>query len=209
MRICLLLCLWLSAFPSLAEPPTWRVDPVHTRIGIAVDHAGFSRSLATLSASDGWLWWDGQNPSTARVEIELEPGRLDFGDSRWNQAVHGRQLLDVQRHPRARFVSRQVLAQDDGSLRIEGELTLRGITAPVILQARLNGQRRHPMPPFRQTVGFSATGQLSRAAFGATAWADMVADSVELRIELEASRQRRSPDTAPSGIPLPDEDTLP
>src|SRR5690606_29745587 len=53
-----------------------------------------------------------------------------------------------------------------------------------------NGARRHPLPPFRRTVGFSATATLSRADFGITAWRSMIGDTVELRIEAEAMRVR-------------------
>lgn len=203
MRRRVLLCLPLllcvaSATAARNRPPVWLVDPVHTRVAIAVDHAGFSRSLAAMSVTSGRLWWDADAPSTSRVDIQLTPARLDFGDSRWNQAVHGPQVLDVARHPDARFVSREVSQREDGSLVIDGVLTLRGMDVPVQLNARLNGQRRHPMPPFRQTVGFSATGELSRAAFGITAWPTMVGDRIQLQIELEATLDRNAGPETPS-----------
>jgi hypothetical protein len=58
----------------------------------------------------------------------------------------------------------------------------------------LNGARRHPMPPFRRTVGFSATTVLSRKDFGIDAWPNVIGDTVELRIEAEATRARQRDD---------------
>lgn len=208
MRLMLLLSL-LCSMPALAAPQSYRVDPVHSRIALAVDHAGFSQSMAMVSVSAGELLWDADDPAASHVDVRIDLRQLDFGDERWNQAVLGRALLDVQRHPQARFRSSTVQALDEGHLRIDGTLELRGVHAPVTLMARLNGQRRHAMPPFRQTLGFSATATLSRAAFGADAWAGMVGDSVQLRIELEATRNRAAGTPADEPPAPADAPTLP
>lgn len=189
MRVLLPLLLLTSA-TGQAAPALYQIDPIHSRVALAVEHAGFSDSMAMVSVHSGQLLWDARRPADARVEVVIDLQRLDFGDPEWNRAVLGRALLDVQRHPQARFRSSTVQVLEDGQLRIDGTLELRGVQAPVSLLARHNGQRRHPMPPFRQTVGFSATTTLSRAAFGADAWASMVGDAVTLRIELEATRTR-------------------
>lgn len=182
--------LLLAIPPALAGEPAWVLDTVHSRVLVAVDHAGFSQSLAILPVSAGQLHYDPEHPERARVEVSFEPARLDFGNARWNAAVHGSGLLDVQRHRQARFFSTRVTRNADDSLQVEGMLELRGISAPVVLQARRNGLRRHPLPPFRPTVGFSATAGLSRSAYGVSAWPALVGDVVSLRIEIEAARQR-------------------
>lgn len=176
-----------------AEPPhpdalAYALDPVHTRIAIAVDHAGFSKAIGTVSGTTGTLHlvpgsWEG-----ARVEASIPLSRLDFGDGDWNRAVAGGGLLDSGRHPVANFRSLRVEALDAGRARIHGELELRGTTRAVVLDAVRNAEKRHPLPPFRHTVGFSATATLSRAEFGSTAWASMIGDAVEVRIEVEATR---------------------
>lgn len=164
------------------------IDPVHTRIAITVDHAGFSKAIGTVSGTSGTLHlvpgsWEG-----ARVEASIPLARLDFGDEGWNRAVAAGGLLDTVRHPEATFRSLRVEAVDAERARIHGELTLRGVAREVVLDAVRNAQKRHPMPPFRHTVGFSATATLSRADFGSTAWGSMIGDEVGVRIELEATR---------------------
>lgn len=181
-----------QAIAAAAEPhpdaATYALDPVHTRVMIAVDHAGFSKAIGTVSGTTGTLLlvpgsWEG-----AQVSAEIPLARLDFGDAGWNRAVAAGGLLDSGRHPVASFRSLRVEPIDATHARIHGELRLRGITRPVVLDAVRNAERRHPLPPFRQTAGFSATATLSREEFGSTAWGSMIGDAVEVRIEVEASR---------------------
>jgi polyisoprenoid-binding protein YceI len=194
----LLLALSALSTPARAEPDTYAIDPVHTRVLVAVDHAGFSSALGTLSGAQGTLWFDpdADDWRGARVEVDLPLERLDFGDEAWNRATRARGLLDAEAHPVARFVSTRVEPLDAQRARIFGQLRLRGVEREVAMEVRLNAARRHPLPPFRRTVGFSATATLSRADFGIDAWKSMIGDAVELRIEAEATRTRNvAPDT--------------
>ena len=170
------------------EAESHALDPVHTRVMIAVDHAGFSKAIGIVSGTTGTLLlvpgsWEG-----AHVSARIPLSRLDFGDERWNRAVAAGGLLDSDRHPVASFRSLRIEPLDAAHARIHGELTLRGTTREVVLDAVRNAERRHPLPPFRHTVGFSATATLSRAEFGSTAWGSMIGDVVEVRIEVEAVR---------------------
>lgn len=164
------------------------LDPVHTRVAIAIDHAGFSRAIGTVSGTTGTLWlvpgsWEG-----ARVQAEIPVSALDFGDAAWNRAAAARGLLDSERHPVATFTSTRVEPLDGQRARVHGVLVLRGIAREVVLDATRNGERRYPLPPFRHTVGFSATTTLSRSEFGSSAWGSLIGDAVEVRIEVEAAR---------------------
>ena len=74
---------------------------------------------------------------------------------------------------------------------MHGVLTLHGVSKEVKLDVTLNALKRHPLPPFRRTAGFSATTTLSRAEFGIDAWQSVIGDRVELRLEVEATRTRK------------------
>lgn len=175
-----------AAEPAAAQVRGYRLDPVHTRVVFALDHAGFSRALGTVSGSTGALAFDPGDWRSARVRVDLPLQRIDLGEDAWNRAA--RQMLDVERFPHARFVSATVEPVDANHAAICGTLSLHGVERPLCMQATFNRLERAPMPPFRYTAGFSATASLRRSDFGIDDWKDMVGDEVELRIEVEATR---------------------
>jgi polyisoprenoid-binding protein YceI len=185
-----LLALALLPGAAAAQAQRYELDPVHTRVMFGVSHAGFSNALGTVSGSTGELWFDADDWSSARLSAIVPIARVDLGDAKWNDATLARNLLDAGDYPEARFVSTRIEPRDATHATVHGQLTLRGVTREVALQVTLNGAKRHPMPPFRRTVGFSATTMLSRKAFGISAWPSMIGDQVELRIEAEATRAR-------------------
>ena len=170
--------------PAAAAAEDFAIDPVHTRVMVAIEHAGFSHALGTVSGSSGRVTL-GDGWADARVDVTLPLDRLDFGDAGWNRAVRG--LLDTGAHPRARFVSDNVTPRDATHAQVCGLLTLHGVSRPLCMDATLNGVRRHPMPPFRRTAGFSAVAHLDRFDYGVDAWPTVIGRDVEMRIELEAS----------------------
>ena len=201
------LLLFGTGAAVMAAPAQYTLDPVHTRVQFAIDHAGFSKAIGTVSGSTGTIVFDPDDWSTARVEVSIPIARVDLGDAKWNQATLARNLLDAERHPVATFISTRIEPINAQRAIVHGELTLRGETSEVALQVVLNGLKRHPLPPFRRTVGFSATAALSRADFGIDAWRSVIGDAVELRLEVEATRSRGGADAADAGddADLPDD----
>ena len=184
--------LVLTSLAATAAPVRYALDPVHTRVLFAVEHAGFSKALGTVSGSSGTLVFDPDDWAAATLEVTVPLRRADLGDAKWYEATLARNLLDAERFPDAHFVSTKVEASDATHAKVTGNLTLHGVTRRVTLDVTLNALKRHPLPPFRRTAGFSATATLSRAAFGVDAWKSMIGDTVELRIEAEAVREGRA-----------------
>lgn len=195
IRHCVAVALILPSLAAIAParaagPETYGLDPVHTRVMFAVSHAGFSQAIGTVSGSRGRLSFDRADWRSARLEVEVPLTRLDLGDAKWNRAALAANLLDGKRHPLARFVSERVEPDpaDPDRAQVCGRLSLHGATRPLCLDVRLNALKRHPLPPFRRTAGFSASARLSRADYGIDAWKSAIGDEVELRIEAEAVR---------------------
>ena len=192
---CLLACILACAgTANAAGPETYTLDPVHTRVVFLVEHAGFSHAMGAISGSSGTLRFDRDDWRSAQVDVTVPLTRLDLGDAKWNAAALAANLLDGKRHPEARFVSNQVEPIDADHAKACGELTLHGVTGSVCMDVTLNALKRHPLPPFRRTAGFSATATLSRKAFGIDAWPSVIGDEVKLLIEAEAVRSRASRD---------------
>ncbi len=163
--------------PAIAAAPVrYELDPVHTRVLFAVSHAGFSQALGTVSGSQGTLVFDPDDWSGATLEVSVPLQRLELGDADWNRAALARNLLDAQRWPEARFVSTRVEVRAPDRFVVQGELTLHGVTRALALEVTFNAARRHPLPPFRRTAGFSATTSISRRDFGIDALPSVIGD---------------------------------
>ena len=198
----LLLCTLLSA-PTWAASEHYQLDPVHTRVMFSVGHAGFSKAIGTVSGSTGTLLFDAEDWSTAQVEVSVPLQRVDLGDEKWNQSVMAGNLLDTTRVPAATFVSTRVEPVDNQHALVHGLLTLHGVAREVTLDVTFNALKRHPLPPFRRTVGFSASTTINRADFDIDAWKSVIGDEVELRLEVEAVRSRKPGDTASEATEAP------
>ena len=184
----------------------YELDPVHTRVMFAISHAGYSQAIGTVSGSTGSLEFDPDDLAGARLQASVPLTRLELGDAKWNRAALARNLLDGEEHPLATFLSDRVEPVDERHATVFGTLTLHGVSRPVALDVVVNKIRRYPLPPFRRTAGFSATTTISRKDFGITAWPTVIGDSVELRIEAEATRahadaSRADDPVAPAGEP--------
>lgn len=185
-----LLCL-LPALPARADE--FRLDPVHTRVAFQISHAGFSRPVGTFAGASGWLRFDPADWMTAQVDVRIPLATLNLGDADWQAKILDRTFFDATRYPEAHFVSTRVepLADDGGGeirhARVFGTLDLHGVQHEIALDVHLNALKRHPLPPFRRTAGFSATATLRRSDFGMDAWKSVVGDEVTLIIEAEAT----------------------
>jgi len=205
----LLLALALGCFAG--APQAWAgseeyvLDPVHTRVMFAVEHAGFSKALGTISGSTGGLVFDPLDWASASLEVSVPLQQLDLGDRKWNRATLASNLLDAERFPTARFVSSRVERLEDNRGSVIGMLTLHGVTREVKLDVVFNALKRHPLPPFRRTAGFSATATISRSDFGISAWKSMIGDEVQLRMEVEAVRGSFAGAGGEEAIPSVDE----
>jgi polyisoprenoid-binding protein YceI len=200
---CLLACtLACAGAANAAGPEAYALDPVHTRVVFLVEHAGFSHAMGAVSGSSGTLRFDRDDWRSAQLDVTVPLTRLDLGDAKWNAAALASNLLDGKRYPEARFVSTQVEPIDAEHARACGDLTLHGVTGPVCMEVTFNALKRHPLPPFRRTAGFSATATLSRKAFGIDAWPSVIGDEVKLLIEAEAVRSRVTQDGNEASDPV-------
>ncbi|KRG70218.1 hypothetical protein ABB29_08085 [Pseudoxanthomonas dokdonensis] len=168
----------------------YTLDPVHTRVMFTVEHAGYSNAIGTVSGSTGSLRFDPDDWSSAQLQVRVPMQRVDMGDEKWNRATQARNLLDTEAFPEATFISTAIEPIDPQHASVTGMLTLHGISREIVMQVKLNALKRYPLPPFRRTVGFSASTTISRADFGIDAWSSLIGDRVDLRIEAEAQASR-------------------
>lgn len=177
-------------------PPAWRIDPGHTFVHWEVVHMGTSTSRGRFERLDGTIGFDARRQALD-VGLQVDTRSVSTGSAPFDAVLKGAQLLDAEAHPQAWFVARRAEFDGDAPRRVHGEITLRGQSAPLTLTATrwrcgLNLLFR------REVCGGDFEARLSRAAFGMTLAAGLVADEVRLLIQVEAVRA-----DAPATAPVP------
>lgn len=189
MRIRLLSAAALLAFaaaPAFAAPVTYKIDPTHTTVLAQWNHFGFSNPSASFGNVEGTLVYDAADVARSSVEVTLPLSGLEGFSAKFNEHLRSADFFDAAKFPKATFKSTKVEAAGEGKLKVTGDLTVKDITRPVVLDVTLNKAADHPMTK-APTIGFDATTTLSRTEFGVGNYAPAVSDEVELRITTEAS----------------------
>jgi polyisoprenoid-binding protein YceI len=175
--------------PPPAELPAgaYRLDPEHATLLLKIDHLGFSQLVGRFDRFDATLDFEPDNPEASSLTAEIDPASIDFDLPQFEDDLRGPDWFDVARFPEARFASREVVATGENTGRITGDLTVHGVTQPVILEVVFNGGG-NSLVTGRYTLGFAAMGTVSRSAFGLGAYAPAVGDAVVLEIHAEFQR---------------------
>lgn len=193
-----------ASAPAASEAPVdvpagaYTLDQSHTSVIFRVDHLGFSKYTARFKQATAQLQFDPANLAASQVTVNVDANSLetDFPDPAthdFNAQLRGEQWLNTAQYPQITFRSTKVEVTGPRTMRIHGELTLRGVPRPMTLDARFNGgYAGHPMDR-NARIGFSARGTLKRSEFGisfgipAPGTTMGVGDEVEVIIETEFS----------------------
>ena len=187
MRKTLLVAALLAfAGSAFAAPVTYKIDPSHTNVLASWDHFGFSNPSINFGKAEGTLVYDAEKVSNSSVQVTLPLTGLSALADEFYDHLTGDKWFDAAKHPDASFKSTQVEAAGEGKLKVTGELTVKGITKPVVLDVKLNKAAEHPMKKV-PAIGFDATATVKRSDFGVGAYAPAVSDEVTLRITTEAT----------------------
>jgi polyisoprenoid-binding protein YceI len=165
----------------------YKVEKTHVDVLFAVSHLGFTQKHGSFRDIDATLNCDVDKLEACHVEVVIRAESIDTGFPARDQDVRGDRFLDVAKYPEIRFVSRKVTRSGAQNLRIEGELTMHGVTKPLVLEARLNKTGPNPFDK-RPTLGFSAQGSLKRTEFGVSGLLPMIGDEVAVTVDAEFNR---------------------
>lgn len=165
----------------------WVFEPAHTHIAFSVRHLGLTSTPGIFKRHTAQVDFDGHAIERGGVTFEVEVDSIDTALALRDDHLRGADWFDARRHPRATYVSRAVRRVAGERYVIEGDLTLRGVTLPLDLEAELTGRAVNPWTQ-APVLGFAAHGVISRAAYGMGAFPGALSDAVQLRIEAELTR---------------------
>ena len=168
---------------AAAPAGTYTLDPAHTSVLLKVSHLGLSGYTLRLDGVRGSYSFDPAHPDAARLQVQMDAGSIDTGDTAFNRQIAA-EVLDASRYPTLSFTSTAVKPGAEGHGQVVGDLTLHGQTHPVVLDVIFNGFGVDPVDHFTR-MGFSADATVRRSDFGATKYSPMIGDEISVAIEAE------------------------
>ncbi len=183
------------ASPSLAE--TWKIDSAHSSAAFSVKHMMISNVKGGFSKVSGTVTYDPKEPKASKVEATIEVATVDTREPKRDEHLRSADFFDVAKYPTITFKSTKVLSASKDKLKVEGDLTIHGVTKPVTLEVE------GPSSPIKdpkgnEKVGASATATINRKDFGII-WNKamdnggvMLGEEVPVSIDVELSKNLRS-----------------
>lgn len=171
----------------------WKIDPSHSLVEFAVRHLMIATVKGRFGKLDGVIEADPDDLSTLKARVEIDAASIDTRDEQRDGHLRSADFFDVENHPTLTFESRSVEPEGDGRFKLIGDLTIRGVTRPVSLDATFNGRGKDPWGGER--IAFEADTTVDRRDFNLT-WNTaletggvLVGDQVKIHIEVEAVRE--------------------
>ena len=181
------LILAAASTAALAAPETYTVDGSHTFPRFSYSHLGYSTQLSRFNATTGTVVFDAA-AKTGSVDITIDAKSVDTGSALFNEHIQGEDFLDTAKFPTATFKSTKVIFKGAKPSKIQGELTIKGVTKPVTLTVTSFQAMPHPMQK-KDAIGANAFTIIKRSEFNAGKYAPYVGDEVRIDIALEAIKQ--------------------
>ena len=178
---------------NTAELPNWGIDLVHSSVGFMVRHLVVSKVRGKFTRWSGTIRMDEHDLARTEVYVAIETASVDTGVEQRDNHLRSPDFFEVEKYPTMAFKSTRVEKAPDGTLRLHGNLTLHGVTKPVVLDVEFAGSQKDPWGGTR--AGFSARTSLDRREFGLTynqlleTGGVVVGEKVDVDIEIEAVKQ--------------------
>ena len=179
----------LAAETLAVRPGEYVLDPEHARVTWSVNHLGFSAYTGVLVGAKGHLSLNPHDPARSTVAVRIRTGSGGTFDPALDAQLRGSGFLDATHFPEAQFRSTRIVVTGPREARIEGDLTLRGYTKPLVLMATFNRAGTDPVDG-RYRIGFDASARMARTDWGVNAFVPFVGVDVTLAIEAEFVAQR-------------------
>lgn len=169
---------------------TWTIDTAHSAIEFAVKHMMFTTAKGRFQEFTGAIIIDEQDHRNSSVDVTIDVSSISTQADDRDNHLRSADFFDVETFPEATFRSTRVESTGNDNLRITGDLTLKGVTQPVVLDATFQGRGTNPWG--QDVIGYEATTKFSRKAFGLS-WNQalesggvLVSDEVKLSLDIQA-----------------------
>jgi polyisoprenoid-binding protein YceI len=176
----------LLAAPAFAAD-TFVIDNTHTFPRFSYSHFGYSQQLSRFNRTSGTIVLDAAK-QTGSVDVTIDTKSVDTGVAAFDDHIQAEDFLDTAKYPTATFKSTKVVFEGDRPVKVEGNLTLKGVTKPVVLTVTSFQAMEHPMLK-KPAIGANAFTVVKRTEFNMGKYAPYVGDEVRIDVAVEAVKQ--------------------
>jgi polyisoprenoid-binding protein YceI len=142
----------------------WNLDTMHSDVQFKVKHLVISTVTGNFGKFNSEVETDGDDFSTAKIHFSIDVNSISTGSEHRDNHLKSAEFFDSANHPTIDFISSAVKRSGENNFQIEGDLTLHGVTKPVIFEAEFGGTMKDPYGNFK--AGFEVSGKINRKDFG-------------------------------------------
>ena len=179
----------LISGPSLSSAADYVIDTekAHAFIQFRIKHLGYSWLLGRFNDFEGTFSYDENDPAASRVEVTITTASIDSNHAERDKHLRGKDFLDVEKYPQAKFVSTGYQENADKTAVLTGDLTLHGVTRPVSIAVKPIGHGPDPWGGKRR--GYEGTTSLQLTDYNINYDLGPAAREVELFLSVEGIEQ--------------------
>jgi len=170
--------------PAQVQAGGYALDSAHGKITWSVSHFGFSTYVGQFATVNATLKLDPKNLGATVLDATIDTNSVGTLNAALDKHLKSAEFLDTAKFPTATFKATKVTKTGDTTADIAGDLTLHGVTKPVVVQATFNQAGVNPLDKKYQ-LGFAGSAKIKRSDFGIKAYVPAVGDEVTLTIEAE------------------------
>jgi len=171
--------------PAFAAPVSYKIDPAHTAVAFIVNHVGFSNVIGRFNTVGGEVSFDKDAVEKSTVTVTIDTTSVDTNHAKRDEHLRSPDFFNAKEFPKMTFKSTKIEKTGDKTGKLHGDLTMLGVTKPVVLDVTFNKDGVSPASKL-ETAGFSARGTVKRTEFGMKYGAPAIGDDIQLLIEVEA-----------------------
>jgi polyisoprenoid-binding protein YceI len=170
---------------------TWTVDPAHSNVEFSAKHLGIATVRGAFNEFEGTFEVGDDGSAKARGTVEVVS--IDTNEDQRDTHLRSEDFFHAEVHPQLSFESTEIRPVDEDAFLIQGDLTMRGVTRPIVLEAELQGTEIDPWG--NERVALEARGQLNRRDWGMTfnqalgSGNMLVSDKIKLSLDISAIKQ--------------------
>ena len=174
-----------------ADPARYVLDPNHMSIGFLISHVGFEKMLGMFREAQGTFVFDEQKPAVGDIDVTIKTASVFTNHAERDEHLRKPVFLWAEKYPEITFRGTSAEQTGPRTGKVSGDLTIRGVTRPVVLDVVWNKSGQYPFGDMHYATGISARAKIKRSDFGMTYAVDsgLVGDEVEIILEFEAIRQ--------------------